>query len=206
MDNASNKLVKIEPPENTNYRVASTAILSSFIARRVFDRMLQYRPIKASDSIMNLLSDTARRGYGGTLFEQAVHYKFHSGFRIRPRPLTENALDLEIDILKFENEAGGYFHTLAASARKSSRAVHHKYLHRYLIPISKTQESVDAVWISTVIFKMTVNGNHGAKLHGITELLKELPSDTRENVCIVFVVPKDDEGVKGSNARKFWLR
>lgn len=204
-DKASNKLVRIEPVEETNYRKAYPAILSGFIARRVFDRMLQYRLIKASDSIMNLLSDTAQRGYGGTLFEQAVHYKFRSGFQLRPQPLTENATGLEIDILKFDNEAEGYFRTLDVRAGPNSRAVHQKYLNRYLIPISKTQESVDAVWISktmTVFFQMTVKRYHGTKLRGVIEALNQLPAHARTNICIVFVVPKNDIGVKGFQSQK----
>jgi hypothetical protein len=183
-DKASNKLVRMEPVDNTNWRATSTELSSNYIAERVLNQILLYKTINASQLIKNLLSAPESRGYGGILFEQAVHRRFRAGFQFSPSKLMPTAPNLQIDIIKCDHEAEGYFHSLSVRAAKGSRAVHSKYLKRYLVPISKTKESVDAVWLakdSTAFFQATVNPNHELKGNGITELLNELPNDAKKH-------------------------
>jgi hypothetical protein len=206
-DKTSSKLVRIEPVDHA-WRTTSTMLLSDYITKRILERISLYRMINASQSIKNLLSDPNSRGHGGKLFEQAVHRKFCAGFQFFPDKPTLDAPQLEINIIGFDNEADGYFHCLEVRSAKGSRAIN-KYVQRYLVPISKTKESVDSVWLSTgctVFFQVTVNPDHGLKGHGITELVDEPPGDAKKNVYVVFVVPLDGERTKSFKHQKITFR
>jgi hypothetical protein len=88
-----------------------------------------------------------------------------------------------IDIRKVDDadpEVVRRFYTLSVRARKGSPNVNDKYFGHYLIPISKTQESVYSVLISenfTAFFQMTVPPTRdGIKFKGIADILRELPA------------------------------
>jgi hypothetical protein len=201
----TNLLVKIEPVDGSGWRDTRTTLLGGYIAGRVLDRIRLYRTIKVSESITQALEKPDARGHAGTLFEQAVHRKFRAGIRFQPRRMTVNGPNLEIDILKTDNEADGYFYNLSVRAAKGSRKVNDKYLNRYMVPISKTKESVDSVWISkavTVFFQMCVSPRHPMKLHGILEILAQLPAEAQKDVRIVFVLPANDEPTKDFKSQK----
>jgi hypothetical protein len=195
-DATSHTLVRIEPVKDSDWKRTETELISEYISNIVFEHIRLHEAANISESIMGLLRSPDARGYGGKLFEQAVHRKFRAGCRFEPQPLTEGAPRIFIDILKVDKEADGYFYTLSVRAKKGSRDVHAKYLNQYLIPVSKTQESVDAVWMSnecTAFLQMTVSPQHAVKLLEITTLTNELPFNATQNVCIVFVVPKGDK-------------
>jgi hypothetical protein len=198
LDGASSKLVRIEPVEGTNWRGTHTSILSDYIFQRFADRT-------TFTVIENLLSSPLTRRNGGKLFEQVVHRKFCAGFKFSPRKLTYKAPNLTVDIIKFDNEADGYFHSLSVQATTGANTVHSKYLKRYLVAVSKPEESVDSVWLGknyTVFFQMTVNPNHGLDGHEVMQLVNELPADARKDVRIVFVVPHHDEQTKKFERQK----
>jgi len=204
-DAASHTLVRIEPIDGTNWTSTRTELLSDFISRRVFEWIRLYEAVKISELIMGLLRNPDARGYGGKFFQQAVHRKFRAGFSFQPTPLTENASNLSIDILKVDEEADGYFYTLSVRAKSRSRDVHAQYLRRYLIPVSKTQESVDAVWLSvhsTAFLQITVSPDHPLKLLGITALTDELPANVKKNIYIVYVVPYGDKSTEHFKQQK----
>jgi len=88
------------------------------------------------------------------------------------------------------------FYTLSVRAAPGSQKAHAKYFNQYLLPMSKTQESLDAVVIAehfTALLQMTVSARHGIKLNGILDLLNDLPANPRKNLRIVFVLPSDDK-------------
>src|SRR6266540_695562 len=92
---------------------------------------------------------------------------------------------------------------LSVRASKGSQKVDDKFLNQYLIPLSSTAETVDAVYISrdvTVFFQMTVSPS--LNLKGITELTNELPAFAKKRICIVFVVPDHDPTCKPYKCQK----
>src|SRR6266545_221510 len=94
---------------------------------------------------------------------------------------------------------------LSVRASKGSQKVGDKFLNQYLIPLSSTAETVDAVYISgdvTVFFQMTVSPSHSLNLKGITELTNELPAFAKKRICIVFVVPDHDTTCKPYKRQK----
>ena len=157
--------------------------------------------LNVSESIARALETPYARGRAGSLFEQAVHRKFRAGIRFQPEAVTADAPPHDNNILKMD-EGDGYFYNLSVRAGNGSREVNAKYLDRYMVPILKTKESVDSVWISglfTVLFQMTVSPTHLMKLRGIIELLAQqpqLPADAKRDVRIVFILPTKDEPTK----------
>jgi hypothetical protein len=154
--------------------------------------------INTAQLISRLLSQNGARGFAGSLFEQAAHYTFRAGHRLKPRHLIDKA-SFTIDIPKVDDEADGYYHTLAVWAKPGSRDVSTQYLKRYMIPISKREESIDSIWISkdvTVLFQITVSPNHPLKYRGLFETINSLPANAKKSILIVFLVPAGDEQTK----------
>lgn len=198
-DDMSHALVRIEPTCGVRrpWSKAHTEFASDYIAQHVFEWVLRWKPVEIPRSITALLqhSDTSARGYGGVLFEQAVHHAFRAGIRLHPEGFTEGAPPLAIDILRADGEEINYFRTLPVWDGKESQNVESRYLRQYMTLIPKMQKSVDAVWLSedaAVFFRITVEPCRGVGLRGIEQLVEELPGGLRDSVYVVSVVPADN--------------
>ena len=125
-----------------------------------------------------------------------VHLVFCKGIKFEARPLDDDAPPLIVEIKTASCESSGYFHTLCVRAKPGSRD---QFLNQYLVPLSSTQEAIDATYISddvTVSFQMTVFPFHNFNLEGITELTDELPATAKKRICIVFIVPDHETTAK----------
>ena len=200
-DAATHKLVKIEPVPDTNWEQSHTELISDYVSQLVFERVKGYQTL--SEAISGLFLNPDSRTHAGRLFEQAAHRAFENGMKIKPIGITTTAPTLTIVIHKVNEtypEVVRYFYTLSVRAFKGSPDVNDKYFGHYLIPISKTQGSVDSVLISqnfTVLFRMTVSPRkHGIKFQGIVDILKDLPANAKKDVRIVFVLPTGDKEIK----------
>jgi hypothetical protein len=196
-DAASHRLVKIEPIPDTDWVETHTDLISDYISRRVFERVELYQTITLSESISGLLLDPDARGHAGRLFEQAAHHEFMKGATFKPSRQTKKGPSLTITISEADPKVVHYFYTLSVRAGKGSPNVDVKYFGQYLIPISKTQQSIDALLICrkfTILFQMTVSPKkHGIKFQGIADVLKDLPANAKRDVRIVFVLPAGDK-------------
>lgn len=193
---AGHTLIKIEPIPDTNWVKSCSELLSSFIFGLVFERVRLHQ--RLSEVIFGLLLNPQAdaRGHAGRLFEPAAHRAFEKGMRIEATAITPNAPDLVFNIHKADPQVARQFYTLSVRVAPRSQKVHPMYFGQYLLPISKTQESIDAMVITmyfTVFLQMTVTTRHGIKLNGVLDLLKELPATAKKNLRILFVLPLDDE-------------
>jgi hypothetical protein len=100
------------------------------------------------DSIDYLLRIPKARSWGSKLFEMGVHPACREGITFEPLAMDENAPALRVQISKAKGEAYGYFHILSVRATPGSRKVAEDVLDQYLIPLSSTAETIDAVYIS----------------------------------------------------------
>ena len=194
----SRALVRMEPTDNT-WKDQITDLLSTHVAELMYERISLQNTISIRDSIDFLLRTPDARSWGGKMFELGVHRVFRKGIKFEPRPMDDDAPPLTVEIKTAERESSGYFHTLSVRARPGPRKVGDKFLNHYLVPLSSTQETVDAVYISddvTVFFQMTVSPSHNLNLEGITELTNELPAAAKKRICIVFIVPDHEITVK----------
>jgi hypothetical protein len=201
----SHHLIKMEPIPGTHWKRSRSEFKSSFISELVFQQVCLRQTIKLSEDISGLLLNPDSRRHAGRLFEPAARCAFEKGMRIEPTAVTPNAPLLVLDIHKADPNIPRRFYTLSVRAAPRSRTAHAKYFGQYLLPISKTQESVDAVVIYkyfTVFLQMTVTARPGIKLDGILDLLKELPSNAKKQLFIVFVLPSDDEETRSFGRQK----
>lgn len=194
----SHVLVRIEPTD-AQWGNPHTELLSEYVTSLVYDRINLHHTMTIRNSIDCLLRTPEARGWGGSLFEMAIHRRFRAGIRLHPNGMDDNSPTLDIEINPVESEAGGYFHTLSVRKEARSRKVAITFLNQYLIPLSSTAEAIDSVYISkdvTVLFKITVTPSHDLNLKGITELTDELPFEAKKRICIVFVVPDHETTMK----------
>ncbi len=202
---ASHNLIKIEPIPDTNWKESCSELKSPFISGLVFEQIRLHQTIRLSEDISGLLLNPDARGHAGRLFEPAAHRAFEKGMRIKPTAITPNAPLLVLDIHKANPQVARQFYMLSVRAAPRSQNADATYFGQYLLPISKTQESVDAVVITkdfTVFLQMTVTTRHGIKLNGILDLLKELPANAKKNLRIVFVLPSDDKETQSFGRQK----
>ena len=201
----SHHLIKMEPIPDSHWKRSHSELKSSFISELVFKQVCLHQTFKPSEDISGLLLNPDFRGHAGRLFEQAAHRAFEKGMRIEPTAITPNAPSLVLDIHKADPNISRRFYTLSVRAASRSQTAHTKYFGQYLLPISKTQDSVDAVIIYkyfTVFLQMTVTAKHGIKLDGILDLLKELPANAKKKLFIVFVLPSDDRETRSFGRQK----
>jgi len=196
---ASHNLIKTEPIPKTNWKKRHFELQSPFIAGLIFEQVQRHRTIKLSEDLSRFLRNPETRSHAGKLFEPAAHRTLEKGMKIKPTALTPGAPPLILDIHKANPDVDRLFYTLSVRAAHGSQKVHAIYFNQYLLPMSKTQESLDAVVITehfTALLQMTVSARHDIKLNGILDLLKDLPAKARKNLRIVFMVPSDDKGTQ----------
>ena len=191
----SHKLVKVNPdPEDSSFTTHSTTFVSDHIAERVFECLKNVKDARLAETIFEGFRDPKRCAHAGQLFEMAAHRTFQHDFEIRASLLSTDATTKMNDlIIKIKGEPSHFF-SLDVRASKGSRNVDPVYLNRYLIPWSKINNSMDAMWISkdtTVFLQMTKQLYHGMHFEGIWVLYKELPYNATKNVCLLFVIPGD---------------
>ncbi|KIM85700.1 hypothetical protein PILCRDRAFT_341997 [Piloderma croceum F 1598] len=115
------------------------------------------------NSIDYLLRTPLAHGWGGNLFEKAIHHRFRAGITLHPKGMDDDSPTLDIKIDPVKSEADGYFYTLSVRKEAKSRKVAITFLHQYLIPLSSTVKTIDSVYISkdvTVFFQITVTPSH----------------------------------------------
>jgi hypothetical protein len=198
-------LIKMEPVPDTHWKRSHSELKSSFISELVFKQVCLHQTIKLSEDISCLLLNPDSRRHAGRLFEPAAHRAFEKGMRIEPIAITPNAPPLVFDVHEANPNISRRFYTLSVRAAPRSQTAHIKYFGQYLLPISKTQKSVDAVVIYqyfTVFLQITVTARHGIKLDGILALLKELPANAKKKLYIVFVLPSDDKETRSFGHQK----
>ena len=187
----SHALIRLEP-QNATWMDYTTCMLSDQVTGLMYEKIRQHKTMKIRDSVEFSLRTPKARGWGGQLFELAVHHVLRNGFAFEPKSMDPRAPCLRVKITKTNLEAGGYFHKLSVRAEPVSRNVGDRFLNQYLIPLSSTAEAIDAACIFkdvTVLFQITVSPSHALNLKGITELIDELPYNAKKRSGIVFIVP-----------------
>ena len=202
---ASHSLIKTEPIPGTDWKGSRSELKSPYISELVFEHVRLHQTIRLSEDISHLLLIPDTRGHAGRLFEPAAHRTLEMGMKVRPTALTLGAAPLILDIHKPNPKIVRRFYSLCVRASSGSPNADKRYFNQYLIPISKTQESVDSVIITqhfTAFLQMTVSTRHGIKLKGILDLLNELPANAKKNLRIVFILPSDDEETRSFKRQK----
>jgi len=74
-----------------------------------------------------------------------------------------------------------------------SQKVHADFLDLYMTPVSKTEPSIDALFISsaytTLLYQMMVFPNHHINFQGLNKVVNNLLAKAQKGICIVFIIP-----------------
>ena len=200
--NTSHHLVRVEPVD-TEWLTTRTEIKSNLIAELVFERIHMLGKARFSDKLMDYLAYPYTHGAAGILFEQAAHYSIRKGLTLTMAPLPSGTtLDVSIPGIPVENNEKSRYYSLSIRKEPGSREVHQDFLDLYMTPKSKTEPSIDALFISstyvTYLFQMTVFPHHPIKFQGLDTVFKKLPEKARKDVRFVFIIP-----AKGPSGEKY---
>jgi hypothetical protein len=177
-----------------------TELLSERIAELVFERIRIVTRARLSETLLDQLADPYSHGKAGCLFEHAAHFVIRRGLTLAIAPLSSDSkTEDSIPVPTVgDNEKSRYFF-LDIREKSGSQKVHKDCLGLYMTPISKSEASIDALFISqaytTYLFQMTVSKHHPIKFQGLDTVVSKLPAKAQKDIRFVFVIPA--RGVSG---------
>ena len=192
-NNTSQHLVRVEPIDNEWY-LTRTELKSNYIAELVFERFRILAQAQVPQKLLEYLADPMTHGLAGTLFEQAAHYSIRQGLTLVMGPLPSGeTLNVEIPCIPVGKNEKSRYYSLSIREKPGSRQVHPDFLDLYMTPKSKSEPSIDALFISsenvTYLFQMTVSSSHPINFQGFDAVFKQLPAAAQRDVRFVFIVP-----------------
>ncbi len=191
---ASHLLVRVEPADN-EWLTTRTELMSDYIAELVFERIRTVLKARFSEKLMEDLAYPDTHSIAGSLFKHAAHFSIRKGLTLSMTPLPSGTkLDVYIPgtPVTVAKEKSRYY-SLSIREKPRSQNVHADFLNLYMTPISKSQPSVDAVFISpeyiTFLFQMTVSPHHPIDFRGLDTVINKLPAKAQKDIRIVFITP-----------------
>jgi len=142
----------------------------------------------------NYLANPWAHGAAGAVFEQGAHYSIRKGLTLTMArlPLGE-ALDVSIPSIPVERSEKSRYYSLPIREKQGSQNFHPDFLDLYMTPKSRTEPSIDALFISsnyiTYLFQMTVSSRHPINFRGLATVFDKLPARAQQDVRIVFIIP-----------------
>jgi len=197
--NTSHSLVRVEPIDD-RWLKTRTELLSDRIAELVFKRIRMVTTARLSETLVQYLADPDSHSKAGKLFEQAAHVTIREGYTLTMAPLSSDsktAVDVPIPAV-MDNPKSRYY-VLNIRKESGSQQVHADFLDLYMTPMSRSEPSIDALFISptytTFLFQMTVSEQHPISFQGLDKVVSNLPAKAKKDIRFVFVIPA--RGVSG---------
>jgi hypothetical protein len=85
------------------------------------------------------------------------------------------------------------YYSLDLRETSGAQKVHPDFLDLYMTPISKTECSIDALFISsahtTFLFQMMVSRRHPINFRGLDEVVRNLLAKAQKDIHFVFIIP-----------------
>jgi hypothetical protein len=191
--NTSHRLVRVEPID-TRWLKTRTELLSNRIAELVFERIRMVTKARLSETLVQYLPDPDAHTKAGILFEHAAHCSIRKGLVLKMTCLSSGRnLKVSIPVTAVGKNEKSRYYSLAIREKSGSQHVHADFLDLYMTPISKTEGSIDALFISssyiTFLFQMTVSGRHPINFRGLDKVVNNLPAKAQKDIRIVFIIP-----------------
>jgi len=189
--NTSHRLVRVEPID-ARWHNTRTELLSDRIAELVFDRIRMVTMARLSETLVQYLADPDAHGKAGILFEHAAHFAIRKGLTLTITSLSDSKTEVSMSVPRVGKNEKSRYYSLAIREKSGLQKVHADFLDLYMTPISKTEPSIDALFISsaytTLLFQMTVSDRHPISFRGLDKVVvSNLPAKARKD--IVFVIP-----------------
>lgn len=191
--NTSHRLVRVEPMDARWLRTR-TELMSNRIAELVFQRIRMVTKAPLSETLVQCLADPDAHAKAGILFEHAAHFSIRKGLTLSMTSLSSGTkLQVCIPVTSVQKTEKSHHYSLAIRETSGSQKVHPDFLNLYLTPISKTERSIDALFISpayiTFLFQMTVSRHHPINFRGLDEVIRNLPAKAQKDIRFVFIIP-----------------
>jgi len=197
--NTCHCLVRVEPTDS-RWLKTRTELLSDCIAELVFDRICMVTMARLSETLVQYLADPDAHSKAAILFEHAAHFALRKGLTLTMTSLSDSKTKVRMSVPRVGKNENSRYYSLAIREEPGSQKVHADFLNLYMTPISKTEPSIDALFISsaytTFLFQMTVSDRHSISFRGLNKVVSNLPAKARKNICIVFVIPARDASGK----------
>jgi hypothetical protein len=188
----SHRLVRVEPID-TRWFKTRTELLSNHIAELVFQRIRIVTKARLSETLVHYLADSDARTKAGILFEHAAHFSIRKGLTLNMTSLPDANLQVCIPVTPDGKNEKSRYYSLAIRETSGSQKVHPDFLDLYLTPISKTECSIDALFISPAytrfLFQMTVSYQDPINFRGLDEVVRNLLATAQKDICFVFIIP-----------------
>jgi hypothetical protein len=183
-------------PTDSRWLKTRTELLSDCIAELVFDRIHMVTMARLSETLVQYLADPDAHSKAGILFEHAAHFALRKGLTLTMTSLSDLKTKVRMSVPRVGKNENSCYYSLAIREEPGSQKVHADFLNLYMTPVSKTEPSIDALFISsaytTFLFQMTVSDRHSISFRGLDKVVSNLPAKARKNICIVFVIPARD--------------
>ena len=191
--NTGHRLVRVEPID-ARWLKTRTELLSNRIAELVFQRIRIVTKARLSETLMQYLADPDARTKAGILFEHAAHFSIRKGLTLDMTSLSSGTnLQVCMPVTPDGKNEKSHYYSLAIRETSGSQMVHPDFLDLYLTPISKTERSIDTLFISpaytTFLFQMTVSHQHPINFRGLDEVVRNLPATAQKDIRFVFIIP-----------------
>jgi len=191
--NTSHRLVRVEPID-ARWLNTRTELLSNHIAELVFLCICMVTKARLSETLVQYLADPDAHTKAGILFEQAAHVSIRKGLTLSMTSLSSGTkLQVCLPVTPVGMDEKSCYYSLAIQEISGSQWVHSDFLDLYLTLISKTEGSIDALFISpaytTYLFQMTVSRRHPINFRGLDEVVRKLPAKAQKYIHFVFIIP-----------------
>ena len=197
--NTSRRLVRVEPIDD-RWLKTRTELLSDRIAELVFKRIRMVAMARLSETLVQYLADPDAHSKASILFEHAAHFTIRRGLTLTMAPLSSDSKTaVAIPIPAVGDNAKSRYYVLNIRKESGSQQVHANFLDLYMTPMSKSEPSIDALFISptytTFLFQMTVSERHPISFQGLDKVVSNLPAKAQKDIRFVFIIPA--RGVSG---------
>lgn len=191
----SHRLVRVEPVDGS-WLNTRTELFSDRIAELVFDRIRLVTKARLSETLVEYLTDPDAHSKADILFEQAAHWAIRRGCTLTMTPLSSDSTEVDMLVPPVKNKENSRYYSLAIREKSGSQKVHPDFLGLYMTPVTKTEPSIDALYISpeytTLLFQMTVSKHHSVGFRGLKRVVDMLPAKAKNDIRIVFIIPAQD--------------
>ena len=199
----SHRLVRVEPID-ARWLNTRTELMSNCIAEHVFQRIRIVTKAQLSETLVQYLADPEAHDKAGILFEHAAHFCIRKGLTLNMTSLSSGTkLQVCLPATPVEKNEQSRYYCLAIREAPGSQKVHPDFLDLYLTPMSKTERSIDALFISseytTFLFQMTVSRWHPINFRRLDKAIRYLPAKAQKDIHFVFIIPT--RGTSGEDFR-----
>jgi hypothetical protein len=184
--NMSHRLVRVETIDD-HWLETCTELMSHRITELVFEHICTVTRAWLSETLVQHLANPYAHTKAGILFKHVAHFTICGGLTLTSAPLSlDLKMEVSISVLSVGDNEKSHYYSLDIQESSGLKKVHPNFLNLYIIPISESEPSIDALLISstytTFLFQMTVSEHHPISFEGLNKVVSKLPAKARKDI------------------------